>query len=416
MTRQDLVRRLETACPRVGQGEADGDPLVTPIVQSTTFCRDGIDSAPTHKYSRESNPTVAALEQALGELEEAPPAVCYGTGLAAEAGLLLALLQHGDHLICSQALYGGTTRLLQQVLVNAGISTSFVDTTDVAAVEAAVRQETRLIFAETPANPTLALTDLRALADLATRHGLYLAVDNTFMTPVLQQPLELGAHFSVYSTTKFIEGHSAALGGAVVSHDEAALERCRFVRKCIGNIQAPFNAWLTLQGLKTLPLRMTRQTETAAQVARWLDAHSETTVVHYPGLANFAQAELAQRQHPLGHGAVVSFELRGGAAGARALLRHVRLCRLAEHVGSVETLLTHSASMTHGGVAAAERERSGVTDALLRLSVGLEHPETIIDDLQQALIAAADAATQSPPTKTGTSTEVEPCGAHRSSS
>jgi cystathionine beta-lyase/cystathionine gamma-synthase len=386
MQRQHLpALRPDTLCPQAGQARRDGEPLVTPIVQSTTFCRDGLESTAEHRYSRESNPTVSALEQALGRLEDSGPAVCYASGLAAESGLLMALLRSGDHVVCSRALYGGTTRLLRRVFARFGVESDVVDATDVGAVARALRPGTRLVFVETPANPTLALCDVRRIAELAHAAGALLAVDNTFLTPVLQRPLELGADLSVYSTTKFIEGHSAALGGALVGHDAALLEELRFVRKCTGSIQAPFNAWLTLQGLKTLPLRLRRQSESARAIAEWLAAHPETSVVHYPGLAGFGQAELARAQHLGAHGAVVSFELAGGAAAARSLLRGVKLCRLVEHVGSVESLLTHSASMTHASVPAEERAAVGVSEGLVRLSVGLEEPEDVIADLQQAI-------------------------------
>jgi cystathionine beta-lyase/cystathionine gamma-synthase len=263
-------------------------------------------------------------------------------------------------------------------------------------VASALRPSTRLVFVETPANPTLELCDVRAIAALAHARGALVAVDNTFLTPVLQRPLELGADLSVYSTTKFIEGHSAALGGAIVGRDAALLEELRFVRKCTGAIQAPFNAWLTLQGLKTLPLRLRRQSESARTIAEWLAAHPATTVVHYPGLAAFEQRELASAQHLGADGAVVSFELQGGYTAARRLLAGVRLCRLVEHVGSVESLLTHSASMTHASVPPEERAAVGISEGLVRLSVGLEAPEDVIADLELALELATEAREAAP--------------------
>ncbi len=391
MSQSELSRQLRTLCVRAGQGQNDGEPLVTPIVQSTTFCRDGLASTAEHCYSRESNPTVSALERALGSLEGAPPAVCYGTGLAAESGLFLTLLQAGDHVISSRALYGGTTRLLEQVLFGLGIQSSFVDTTDLAAVLAAARPETRLVFAETPANPTLDLTDLAALGRFARSIGALLAVDNTFQTAALQRPLDHGADVSVYSTTKFVEGHSVALGGALVAKDEALLERLRFVRKCTGGILAPLNAWLTLNGLKTLPLRLERQSASAQSLAERLAEHPATSRVLYPGLPDFPGREIAERQHLGAHGAVLAFELAGGAESARRLLGAVQLCRVVEHVGAVETLLTHSASMTHAGVSPEQRALVGVTDGLVRLSVGLEDLESIWDDLTSAIAVAGGA-------------------------
>jgi cystathionine beta-lyase/cystathionine gamma-synthase len=373
----------ETVCVRSARGRGDGASLVPPLVQSTTFVREGLESRAVHRYSRESNPTVAALEAALADLEGAPPAVAYSTGLAAETGLFQTLLSAGDHVVCSRAVYGGTTRLLQKVLARFGIAATFVDTRDLELLAAAIRPETKLLFLETPANPTLDLTDVRAACAIARRAGVLSAVDNTFLTAVLQRPLDLGADFSVYSTTKFVDGHSAALGGAIVGRDEAVLAELRFVRKCTGTIQTPFNAWLTIQGLKTLPLRIRKQSENAAAIAERLTGIEDVARVCYPTLLDSA---LAERQHLGGaHGAVVSFELDGGYDQARALLRHVELCTLVEHVGSVETLLTHSASMTHGGVSPEERAAAGVSEGLLRLSVGLEDPREVLADLERAI-------------------------------
>lgn len=366
-------------------------PLVTPIVQSTTYLQREVDGHTGPTYSRVANPTVDALEAVLGALEDAPPSVCFGTGLAAETALFLALLKAGDHAVIGQAVYGGTTRLFQQVLSQLGITSTFVDSTDPAAVERAITPATRLVFVETPANPTLVLTDLRAVSSIARRAGATCIVDNTFLTPALQQPLDLGADVSVYSTTKHIEGHSAALGGAVTSRDEQLLERVRWIRKCTGAIIAPFNSWLTLQGVKTLPLRLERQSQHALHVARWLKSVPGVERVLYPGLDDFPQRELAERQHQGAHGGVVAFEIAGGVPAGRALLNNLSLCRLVEHIGSVETLATHPASMTHADVPREQRERFGLTDGLVRLSVGLEDPGEIIADLDQAIAKGLEA-------------------------
>lgn len=382
-------------CPSIGRGGGDGEPLTPSIAQSTTFRRDGVGSNPTHQYSRVSNPTVAVLEDALGQLENAPPAACFGTGLAAETALFLAVLRAGDHVVCGRSVYGGTVRLLREVLPALGIEATFVDTTDVDDVRRAVRENTRLIFVETPSNPVLEVSDIRAIAAVAREAGALLAVDNTFQTAVLQQPLDLGADVSVYSTTKFIDGHSLALGGALVSRDAELLERIRFIRKCTGAIQSPFNAWATINGLKTLPLRLARQSETALTIARWLEDHDAVEVVNYAGLATGAARELAECQHlpALGgttpcHGAVLSFELRGGVEAARRVAEALELCTLVEHVGSVETLVTHPATMTHADVPVEHRRSCGIADGLLRLSVGLEPAGAIITDLERAISIA----------------------------
>lgn len=385
-------RSASSICCRAGRGRADGEPLVTPLVQSTTFCRDGVDSRPTHQYSRVSNPTVSALEEVLGELEAAPPAACFATGLSAETALLLALLRTGDHVVCGRAVYGGTTRLLQRILGPLGVTCDFVDTTAPAAVAAALNPRTRIVLVETPANPTLEVTDIAAVAGVAHAGGALLVVDNTFLTPLLQQPLDLGADVTVTSTTKFIEGHSVAPGGAVVARDEALLERVRFVRKSTGAIQTPQHAWLTLQGLRTLPLRLLAQSAAAEELAWWLAGQAAVERVHYPSLA---APGLAAAQHLGAHGAVLSFEPVGGFDAARRVAGALRLCRLVEHVGSVETLVTHPASMTHADLTAAQREEAGVRDGLLRLSVGLEDPADIREDLAGAL-ATAGAAGNAP--------------------
>jgi cystathionine beta-lyase/cystathionine gamma-synthase len=374
-----------TLCAQAGRGRRDGEPLVAPIVQSTTFARAGIDSTAEHCYSRVSNPTVAVLERALGELEDAPPAVAFASGLAAETAVFAALCRSGDHVVCGRAVYGGTTRLFEQLLSRQGVRVTFVDARDPAHVAAAFEPATRLVFLETPANPTLELTDVQAVAAHASAHGARVAVDNTFLTGVLQRPLDLGADLTVTSTTKLIDGHSVAPGGAIVTRDQALAEELRFVRKCTGGIQTPFHAWLTLLGLKTLPLRIARQSESAALVASWLRARAGVQRVHYP---TFEQPALAASQHLGAHGNVVTFALAGGSERAVALLRHVRLCALAEHIGSVETLLTHPATMTHAGVAPAARRLAGISDGLLRLSVGLEDPRAVIADLDAAIGAA----------------------------
>lgn len=363
-------------------------PLVTPLVQSTTFLQSevGVCEGGT-TYSRVANPTVDELERVLGGLEDAPPSVCFGT----ETALFLALLRAGDHAVVGESVYGGTTRLFRQVLNELGITCTFVDATDVAAVRIAVTPRTKLIFVESPANPTLVLTDIAAIADVAREAGATYVVDNTFLTPVLQRPLDLGADVTVYSTTKHIEGHSAALGGAITSRDEKLLERVRWIRKCTGGIQAPFNSWLTLQGLKTLPLRIERQSQNAQAVAEWLERHPAVERVLYPGLSTFPQRALADAQHLGGHGGVVAFEITGGVEAGATLLNSVRLCRLVEHVGSVETLITHPATMTHADVPSEQRQRVGLTDGLVRLSVGLEDPAEVIADLEQAIARAVKA-------------------------
>ncbi len=369
--------------------------LVPSIVPSTTFLRDGLDDGAAFAYSRVGNPTVAALEAQLGALEETEHALAFSSGLAAETTLLLATLRAGDHIACGRAAYGGTVRLLRETLAGLGVEASFFDSTNPAALAAAIRPNTKVVFVETPANPTLALTDIEGAARLAHTAGAILVVDNTFLTPVLQRPLDLGADVCVSSTTKFIEGHSAAVGGVVTTRDGSLAARVDRVRKSIGTIQTPFNAWVTLQGAKTLPLRLGQQSRHAARIAALLASDPRIERVHYPGLRGFAQADIARRQHLGAHGAVVSFEAPGGLQGADAAVRALALCSVVEHVGSVETLVTHSASMTHADVPREQRLAVGITDGLLRISVGLEDPEEIIADLDRAIDAAASVAASS---------------------
>jgi cystathionine beta-lyase/cystathionine gamma-synthase len=378
---------LDTAAVRGPEPDEWCSSLVTPLVQTTTYVQRGLGNHKGHAYSRVSNPTVDALERQLGALESAPPAVTFSSGLAAETALVLALLKAGDHAVVGAGCYGGTVRLFRQIFANLGIDATFVETADAANVTDAITPRTRLVFVETPSNPTLTLTDVQAVARAvkAVRADITVVVDNTFLTPVLLRPLDLGADVVVYSTTKHIEGHSAALGGAVTSRDERFLERLRFIRKATGGIQTPWHAWLTLRGIKTLPLRIRQQSRNALRIARWLQSRPEVARVLYPGLDSFPQRDLARRLHGELHGGVVAFELVGGVPAGESLLNRVRLCALVEHVGSVETLLTHPATMTHADVPREQRLAAGITDGLVRLSVGLEDPGDVIDDLDQAL-------------------------------
>ncbi|HSY13882.1 MAG TPA: aminotransferase class I/II-fold pyridoxal phosphate-dependent enzyme [Verrucomicrobiae bacterium] len=360
--------------------------VLTPIYQSTTYHQEAVGVHKGFTYSRAANPTVSALESALGALEDTPPAVCFSSGMAAISALFFATLKAGDHVVVSDVVYGGTVRLFQQILTNFGVEASFVDTADPQAVAQAIQPNTRLVFIETPANPTLKLTDIAAIANVAHAAGVRLAVDNTFLTPALQRPLDLGADISLLSTTKYIEGHNSTVGGSIATRDQALIECLRVVRKTLGCIQSPQESWLTLRGLKTLPLRLQQHSTNAQKVAEWLEQHAKVARVHFPGLATFPQFSLAEKQQAL-PGGILSFELKGGANAGIQLMNTVRLCLLAENLGAVETLITHPVSMTHGDVPREIRERTGVTDGLVRLSVGLENPADIIADLESALTA-----------------------------
>jgi cystathionine beta-lyase/cystathionine gamma-synthase len=372
--------------------DTHAEAVVFPIFQTATFGQEEVGVTKGHSYSRVSNPTVDALEQALGALEGTPPAVCFRTGMAAVTTLFLATLKAGDHAIISDVIYGGTVRLFDEILNGLGVLHSCVDTSDAGAVERAVTPQTRIILIETPGNPTMKLTDVAAIAAIARRHNLLLAVDNTFLTPLLMRPIELGADISVLSTTKYIEGHNSTVGGSLACNDEKLLERFRLIRKTVGAIQAPLDAWLTLRGLKTLPIRMKVHSESAATIAEWLEAHPAVARVYYPGLDSFPQKTVAERQQKT-FGGMLSFELNAGPAEAFRVMNGLKLWIRAESLGGVESLVTHPATATHADIPADIRQKLGITDGLIRLSVGLEAPDDLIADLRQALdsVFGADA-------------------------
>ena len=369
------------------------DPLtgsiLTPIYQTTTYVQDSVDEymAKGYSYSRSANPTVRALERKLTNLEGGNDCSCFATGMAAINAVLLAFLNAGEHAVVSDVAYGGTYRLCTQVFTRFGVEFTFADTSDPAAVRSSIRANTRLILTETPANPTLKLTDIAAISAIAKEHNIPHAVDNTFLTPYFQRPLELGADLVVHSTTKYFDGHNATVGGAVVSRTAELDEATRFIQNSTGTIMSPQVAWLTLQGCKTLSVRMEKQSANAAAIAEFLEGHPKVERVCYPGLQSFPQHELASSQAS-GYGAMVWFEVIGGLAAGKALMDSVEIWALAENLGAVESLITHPVTMTHADVDEAERRRVGISDGLVRLSVGLEDA----DDLIAALAVALDAA------------------------
>ncbi len=366
------------------------DPLtgaiITPIYQSTTFVQDSVDEymAKGFSYTRAGNPTVAAFERRMAALEGGTAATAYGSGMAATVSVMMALLSAGDHAVVSDVVYGGTHRFASQVLSKFGAEFSFVDTSDPSTVRAALRPNTRLVFTETPANPTLKLTDLAAVSEITKAAGIVHAVDNTFLSPYYQRPLSLGADVVVHATTKYLDGHNATLGGAVVTADDELDARFRFIMKSMGLIMSPQVAWLTLHGTKTLSERMDRQSANAMEVARFLEGHPKVEAVGYPGLESFPQHELAKSQAS-GFGAMVWFEVIGGVDAGKALMKAVELWSLAENLGSVESLITHPTTMTHGDMGREARYAAGITDGLVRLSVGMEDVEDLIDALDRAL-------------------------------
>lgn len=362
--------------------------ILTPIHQSTTFVQESVDEymSKGYSYSRAGNPTVRAFEEKLTALEGGFDATAYGSGMAATVGVFLALLQAGDHVVIGDVVYGGTYRFADQFLQKFGVEVSFADASEVDALSAVVKSNTKLVFTETPANPTLKLTDLAAVSEICRDAGVLHVTDNTFLTPYFQRPFELGADVIIHSTTKFLEGHNATLGGAVVVNDAELQERIAFARISAGLVMSPMVAWLTLQGVKTLSERMDRQSANAMEIAQWLEGHAGVDYVNYPGLPTHPQHDLARTQAS-GFGAMVCFEVQGGVEAGKRLMNSVELWSLAENLGAVESLITHPVTMTHAAVPAEQRKAAGITDGLVRLSVGLEDPEDLITALDKALQA-----------------------------
>jgi cystathionine gamma-lyase len=364
--------------------------LMPPIYANSTYLQ---DSPGVHKgldYGRSHNPTRWALERCVADLEGGSKAFAFASGLAAISATL-ELLDAGSHIVSGNDIYGGTFRLFERVRRrSAGHEFSFVDLTDIGAIEAALRPETRMVWIETPSNPLLRITDIAAVSGLAHRAGALVAVDNTFLSPAWQQPLALGADIVVHSTTKYINGHSDVVGGAVIARERALHEELAWWANCLGLTGSPFDAWLTLRGLRTLHPRMRQHAENAAAVAALLDTHPAVRRAYYPGLASHAGRALAARQQRA-FGAIVSFELAGGEPAVRRFVEGLRCFSLAESLGGVESLVAHPETMTHAGMDPAAREAAGITPGLLRLSVGIEAADDLLADLEAALLRASAA-------------------------
>lgn len=360
--------------------------ILTPIYQSTTFVQESVDEymGKGYSYSRGGNPTVRALEVKLAALEGGVDATAYSSGMAATVAVFLGLLQAGDRVVIADVVYGGTYRFADQFLSKFGVEVAFADGTDLDAFAAAITDETRLVFTESPANPTLKVTDLAAVSEITHARGALHVTDNTFLTPYYQRPFELGADIVIHSTTKYLDGHNATLGGAVVVNDGELQERIGFARISAGLVMSPMVAWLTLQGVKTLSERMDRQSANAIAIAEYLASHEKVDYVIYPGLPSHPAHELSKRQAS-GFGAMVGFELTGGIESGKKLMDAVELWSLAENLGAVESLITHPVTMTHAAVPAEERLKAGITDGLVRLSVGLEDVDDLMAALDEAL-------------------------------
>jgi cystathionine beta-lyase/cystathionine gamma-synthase len=361
--------------------EATGAVSV-PIYQTSTYAQESIGKNKGYEYARTQNPTRTAVERNIAALEGARFGFAFASGMAA-IDATLRLVKAGEHVVVSDNTYGGTARLFTRILANYNIEFDFVDTSDSLNVEAAIKPNTKMVFIETPTNPVMIVTDMREVSEIAHRAGARVVCDNTFMSPYLQRPLEFGVDIVVHSTTKYLNGHSDGIGGIVVLNDEEDANWIGFVQNSVGAILSPFDSWLVVRGTKTLALRMEQHDKSGRAVAAFLEEHPKVRRVYYPGSASHPQHALASRQQR-GFGGMVSFDV-GSLAAARAVVESVKLCTLAESLGGVETLISHPATMTHASVDAAKRERLGITDGLVRISVGIEDTDDIIADLDQAL-------------------------------
>jgi len=375
--------RFSTICLHAGQ---EPDPttgaIITPIYQTSTYVQEALGKHKGFEYARTQNPTRIALEKNLAAMESGKAGFAFASGMAA-IGAIATLLKSGDHVVVSDNTYGGTFRLFDKVLTRYQLSFSYVDTSDLAATERAFTPATKMLFIETPTNPIMRLTDLRAAAELAHRHNARLVVDNTFASPFIQRPIELGADLVTHSTTKYLNGHSDSVGGIVVAQRADDIEWLKFVQNAEGAILSPFDSWLVLRGTKTLPIRMKQHNANGQALAEYLVAHPKVKHVHYPGLPSHPHYELAKRQMN-GFGGMLAFEM-GSLEAARAVLNHVKLHALAESLGGVETLISHPATMTHASVPPDRRAALGITDGLVRISAGIEDIDDLKEDLAQAL-------------------------------
>lgn len=356
--------------------------VTVPIYQTSTYAQDGLGRHKGYEYARTHNPTRSALEKNIAALEGARFGFAFASGMAA-IDSIMRLVKPGEHVIVSDNTYGGTYRLFARILADYGIEFEFIDTSDTTRVEDAMRETTRMVYLETPTNPVMIVSDLQAISDIAHKQGAKVVCDNTFLSPYLQRPMEFGVDIVVHSTTKYLNGHSDGIGGVVVLDDEQDAERMAFIQNSVGAILSPFDCFLVMRGTKTLAIRMRQHDESGRAVAAFLEEHPKVERIYYPGSLSHRQHDLAKRQQH-GFGGMVAFDV-GSLENARTVLEGVRVCTLAESLGGVETLISHPATMTHASVLPETRARIGITDGLVRISVGLEDTEDIIADLDEAL-------------------------------
>lgn len=376
--------KFSTKAIHVGQ---EPDPttgaVITPIYQTSTYVQEGIGKHKGYEYARTGNPTRTALEQCLASLENGKYGLCFASGLAAEMNIM-NLLKQGDHVVVGEDVYGGTYRLFQRVMTKYGLKFSFVDSRDLSNVEKAITKETRMLWLETPTNPMLQLVDLQAATKIGRSKGLISVVDNTFASPYLQNPLDLGADIVVHSTTKYIGGHSDVVGGAIITSNTELYDELKFHQNACGGVPGPQDCWLTMRGVKTLAVRMEQHQKNAMEIAKLLQGHEGLEKVIYPGLADHPHHELAKKQMR-GFGGMLSIVVKGGQDAAQRFMTGTKLFSLAESLGGVESLMCHPSTMTHGSIPKEDREARGITDGLVRLSVGIEDVEDLVLDIKTAL-------------------------------
>ncbi len=376
--------KFDTKVVRAGiEPDPTTGAIVPPIYQTATYVLPEVGRDLGFDYTRSANPTREILENNLATIEGGRFGTCFSSGMSA-VDSVLKLLKKGDHVVCSDDVYGGVSRHFNNILVNYGLTFTYVDSSNPENVGNAITSETKLFWIETPTNPLLKITDLNAISKIAKKHRILFGVDSTFATPVFLRPFEFGADIVMHSTTKYISGHNQLIGGIIITNDEEIHERMKFVQKTIGAVPSPFDCWLTLIGAKTLHLRMERHASNAQAVAEFLESHPQVEKITYPGLKSHPQYGVAKEQMD-GFSGMISFELKGGIPAGTTVMNNVKLCSLAESLGAVETMITHPATMTHVDVPAEERYARGLTDGLVRISVGIEDPDDIIDDLKQAL-------------------------------
>ncbi len=379
-----MKQRFETRAIHIGcEPDSGTGAIMTPIFQTSTYIQESPGKHKGYDYSRTHNPTRSALEKNIASLEEGNYGLAFSSGMSATSAIT-QLLNKGDHIICCDDVYGGTYRLFDKVLKRYGLEIDFTDLTNPQSLERHIKDNTKILWLESPSNPLLKLIDIEAISNIAKKNNILTVVDNTFATPFFQKPLNLGADIVMHSTTKYLNGHSDVIGGAIITNDEELYDKLQFLQNAVGAVPSPFDCFLVLRGIKTLAVRMERHEENALKIAQFLEKHPKVKMVIYPGLDSHPQHEIARKQMS-GFGGIITFFIKGGLESARRFLEKVKIFSLAESLGGVESLIEHPAIMTHASLPKKVREKTGISDELIRISVGIENVEDLIDDIKEAL-------------------------------